>query len=300
MTSLLSLCIPTWNRGRTLPALLESIAVQWRDGIEVVISDNASSDETRAIVTAFRKRYPDVVYRRSARNMGFDANLRTLVQTAKGRMCWFLGADDRVYSGAIARILDTMQNAPGAMIVGDVHTCINQTPVQIEESTAWPDYSAFWLDDPGTIARYLAKARTVRAAFPFIANVVFPRLAWPKEKEAMAWEGTSYTHVFAAWKMALEGVPVVTRRKVFVWAAISHPDRRDAETCQGVRHAIETVARVSRMVPPGKDRQALRRVWRFEYPEERIRSLHQRCRQEPAWAFTRTALERMVRGGVDR
>jgi glycosyltransferase involved in cell wall biosynthesis len=297
----LSLCIPTWNRAHILPPLLESIAAQWREEVELVVADNASSDDTAAIVKALRKRIPQLTYTRPPANRGFDANLERLVHTARGDYCWFLGSDDRVYPGAIARVLDTIQNAPGALIVGDVHTLsLDGTPVKEEPSTAWPDYSVFHFDEPGTIARYLARATSVRAVFPFIANIVFPRAAWPRGPMPREWADKAYRHLYACWRMVLDGTPVVTRRKLLVWATVGFPNRRDAETAAGVKQAVDAVACLARMVPPGEDRAALRRVWRFEYPPARRRSLEERCRREPAWRFIRHQLERMLRGGIDR
>jgi abequosyltransferase len=84
MAPLLSICIPTYNRARCLAALLDSIHAQKTDEVEIIVSDKASTDDTRAIV----KKYPDIIYGRSVKNLGFDANVLRAVSLASGKYCW--------------------------------------------------------------------------------------------------------------------------------------------------------------------------------------------------------------------
>ncbi len=59
---LLSICIPTYNRGTFLRRTLDSIISQpaWKSGdVEVVISDNKSTDDTPLIIAGFTALHPD-------------------------------------------------------------------------------------------------------------------------------------------------------------------------------------------------------------------------------------------------
>lgn len=309
----LSICIPTYNRVETLKPLLDGIYHQLRVGytsclkvtgphagdVEVVVSDNASDDGTAALVRSYRTKLRALTYTRAPRNLGFDTNVLRAVGAARGELVWLVGSDDRVCDGAIMRILDTAKNCPGAIIVGDVHTMhADGTLVAYEPTTRWPDYSAFWLHEHGAIARYLNRAASVRAGFGFMSNVVLPRHRWPDDAEQ--WVGTYYLHMFAAWQMALAGVPVVTRQKTFVYATIGHPNRRDHETASATRHAVDTVTHLSHLCPPGRDRVAMQRLWRLEYPAWRLKSLEERCKREPTWAFTKQMLDRLLGGRAVR
>ena len=52
---LLSICIPTYNRSGYLEQCLESIVHQERfDEIEVIISDNCSTDDTEAVCKKYK------------------------------------------------------------------------------------------------------------------------------------------------------------------------------------------------------------------------------------------------------
>jgi len=68
--------------------------------------------EIEATVTAFSQRYPDihVRYYSNAENMGYDANLRSLLDKARGEYVFFMGDDDRVPPGAIGKVLAALDH----------------------------------------------------------------------------------------------------------------------------------------------------------------------------------------------
>lgn len=69
---LLSICIPTYNRSKYLKNSIESIICQqeFLDGkVEIVISDNASEDDTPSVVKAYADRYRNVYYHRNSENV---------------------------------------------------------------------------------------------------------------------------------------------------------------------------------------------------------------------------------------
>jgi glycosyltransferase involved in cell wall biosynthesis len=293
----LSILIPTHNRAHTLPRLLASIEAQIRPDVEIIIADNASDDDTAACVKAFIAKHVSHSsqwrYLRSSRNLGFDTNLLRCVSCAEGGVGWFVGSDDWLYHGALARVLDSISKAPGAIIVGN--TCDHKVTGELvgdSASTSWPDQTPFFFDIAGSVSRYLEGVRSVRGAFGFISNFAFPISAWPMDAER--WVGTGYAHMLAAWAMALSGTPLFIRDRIFVNATIGHPERRDAETAEGVRIDTEAVRQLLALLPCARDRNALRAVWGAEYPEWRVASLEQRCHGQPAWLFTRAGLENIL------
>ncbi|MGW8192439.1 glycosyltransferase family 2 protein [Sphingomonas hankookensis] len=100
----LSICIPTYNRARFLPDLFDSILTQtgYKIEVEVVVSDNASTDNTAAVVTAYSDRLPNLVYSRAEENIGADRNFLRVVDCASGDYCWLMGSDDKLEPGSIA------------------------------------------------------------------------------------------------------------------------------------------------------------------------------------------------------
>lgn len=110
----ISLCIPTYNRAPELRQMLDSVARQADHGlaVEVVISDNASDDDTAAVVDAFAQAGMTIVYKRLPENLGFDRNLLHVVTLASSDYCWLFGSDDVLENGAFARIEQVFARHP--------------------------------------------------------------------------------------------------------------------------------------------------------------------------------------------
>lgn len=90
---LVSIGVPTYNRATTyLPATLESIRNQTYTNLEIIISDNGSSDNTEAVCQEFVKKDSRIRYIRQQSNIGPTANFNILRREFKGD--YFLHKDD--------------------------------------------------------------------------------------------------------------------------------------------------------------------------------------------------------------
>ena len=103
---LLGICIPTYNRGRTLGEginkLIELVAPY---SIPIFISDNASVDDTQAILNQAAIVYPHIFYQRNGTNIGMDRNFEAALKMATTRYAWLLGDDDMIRPEALENIL---------------------------------------------------------------------------------------------------------------------------------------------------------------------------------------------------
>lgn len=93
---LLTIAIPTYNRSNHLAQLLASLTPQLEteSRVELLISDNASQDDTPAVVESFQKKGLRCRYLRNASNIGADANFLQCFEEAKGTYVWIFGDDD--------------------------------------------------------------------------------------------------------------------------------------------------------------------------------------------------------------
>lgn len=116
----LSLCIPTYNRASYLADTLERIAAQLAGlagtSVEVVVSDNASSDDTPGVLDRAQAAYPRLALRRSRQteNLGPDINILETVRMARGEFVYLLSDDDMLLPGAVDKLLDLMRDYPEA------------------------------------------------------------------------------------------------------------------------------------------------------------------------------------------
>ena len=118
MPLLLSLCIPTFNRAalleETLSSVLTQIELARRDQIEIVVSDNASADETAAVVARFQAANPNLHWNcfRHVENKGADTNILQAVTLARGEFVYLVSDDDVLLPGALEKIFGLMHSFP--------------------------------------------------------------------------------------------------------------------------------------------------------------------------------------------
>jgi abequosyltransferase len=108
---LLSIAIPTYNRASCLRLLLENLAPQLigEQRVEVIVSDNASTDDTATVVTQFQRAGLPLNYVRNSGNLGADANILQCFSLAFGKYVWVVGDDDVIVPGALSQVLDLLQ-----------------------------------------------------------------------------------------------------------------------------------------------------------------------------------------------
>ncbi len=93
---LLSVVMTTYNHARYLAEAVESVLMQRTSfGVEIVIGEDRSTDNTRAIAKEYVERYPERIRLiTSAENVGMRANYRRTIEATRGRYIALLDGDD--------------------------------------------------------------------------------------------------------------------------------------------------------------------------------------------------------------
>lgn len=113
----LTVAIPCFNSAPTLDEAVRSALGQSGDfSLEVLVSDNASGDATPEILRRFEGP-AGFRWVRQAENLGMEANFRFCLEGAKGEWLLFLGADDTLEPGALARALDVLRARPEVRVL---------------------------------------------------------------------------------------------------------------------------------------------------------------------------------------
>lgn len=163
---LLTIAIPTYNRCKELELLLSVLAPQLvsHPEIELYISDNASSDDTLALVQRFQAEGLVVRYHRHQENVGSDANFLSCFRAARGKYFWLFSDDDIILPGKIDNLISH----------------ISHTDFDIIYATSYgfrDDYLAERQGDPlgrhfHTITDARRMARVVNIMFTFISGII--------------------------------------------------------------------------------------------------------------------------------
>ena len=91
---LVSICIPTYNRAGMIGKAIESALGQTYRNIEVIVVDNASSDDTASVVAAYKDER--LRYVRNDTNLGLFGNFNRCVDLAQGVYLHILHSDDYI------------------------------------------------------------------------------------------------------------------------------------------------------------------------------------------------------------
>ena len=179
-TPLLSICIPTYNRAQYLRQCLDAIVNQdgFDDRVEIVISDNCSTDDTQTMCLQFQERYGNVRYFRNKENVN-DQNFPLSLRRATGKLRK-LTNDTLIYgSGAIRLMLkaaeENMDSRPLVYFLNSGQLPSLKAEVNSLEAfvstvsyyITWIGSMAIWEDDCNELDTFIEKAYTRLAQVPF-------------------------------------------------------------------------------------------------------------------------------------
>lgn len=137
---LFSICIPAYNRARHLKALLNSIFAQAFHDFEIVICEDKSPERLQiaSIVREFQSLHPEVIrYFENEENLGYDGNIRNLVEKASGTFCFFMGNDDILCAGAMENVAGVIRRYPNVGLVVKSYAWFDEVPERINQEVRY-------------------------------------------------------------------------------------------------------------------------------------------------------------------
>lgn len=193
MSPTFSICIPNYNYGRYLGETLESVLAQTYADFEVVVVDNASTDDSVEVVQRFAD--PRVRLVRNRCNVGFALNVQRATALARGDFVNVLSSDDRMHPDALASYAEALRSqgerASNTVLCSAVEVIDSQGRVTGALGRAAGSYEPVRLDprvartgapplrvDRGreVLAATLSRLRTFA---PFL-TITYPRPLWDR------------------------------------------------------------------------------------------------------------------------
>ena len=124
--SRVSIGLPVWNGQEFLPKALDSLLAQTFSDFELVISDNASTDATEAICTAYGAKDGRIRYYRNHENIGLQANTQRVLDLATAPLFMWACHDDVWDRTYLAKMVEQLDRDPSLVLAGCNATSIDE------------------------------------------------------------------------------------------------------------------------------------------------------------------------------
>ncbi len=199
----LAICIPTYNRGAYIEQAIRSVAANMPPaGVEMIVIDNHSTDDTEAIVKRLLPEVPHLRYFRRDVNVGADRNIVEAAEFTQADYFWVFGSDDTMPPGAIDLVLHAIADGRPNVILGDANDVdleLRQTGVLKFLKGGARDYD---LRQRSEVMAFLDATTMTASLFGFISSMVYKRAAWEQVPVSLYTYGTAYAQVFRSLDLA--------------------------------------------------------------------------------------------------
>ncbi|WP_214103450.1 glycosyltransferase family 2 protein [Acrocarpospora catenulata] len=114
---LVSIGLPVYNGADVMEGVVRSVLAQEHGDIELVITDNASTDSTEELCRSLAAEDSRISYHRQPENLGMLRNFDFAIQVAKGEYYRWIGDDDRLDPTYTTKCLDAFAADPRLLMV---------------------------------------------------------------------------------------------------------------------------------------------------------------------------------------
>ena len=130
---LITIGVPTHNGAHRLKKALASVMSQCYPNLEVLISDNDSSDNTAGLCAELMKKWPGIKVFRQDRNIGIIRNFEFLLKQARGKYFMWLSDDDTLAADALKKCVEFLEDNPQySLVSGNIEYWLNGRVSMIE------------------------------------------------------------------------------------------------------------------------------------------------------------------------
>lgn len=116
-TSPVSIGIPTFNRAETLERALRSLMAQSHSNLDIIVSDDASNDNTESLCRMLAAQDERVRYIRYAEHIGPTANFNAVFEAFRSPYVMVLADDDWIEPEYVERCLSVLRQQPDCVAV---------------------------------------------------------------------------------------------------------------------------------------------------------------------------------------
>jgi abequosyltransferase len=219
----LSICIPTYNFASYIGDTLASIIGQMVPGVEIVVLDGASTDNTQAVVSRYQKDCGSLAYYRQDFKGGIDVDMAKAVELTHGEYCWLMSADDLIKPGALKRILSEIESGMDIYLCNRTECDINMAPFRnryfLHKGIA---DKIFNLHENKDFISYLNSSTTTGTLFSYMSSIIFKKSRWEAVLDKEYAYGTCYGHAYILFSLTRDTCMLKYIRQPLVFCRIGN------------------------------------------------------------------------------
>lgn len=110
----ISVILPNYQHAHVIPRAIDALLAQEQASDEIIVVDDASTDESVAVISDFAAKSPPIRLLVNPKNLGAIAALKRGLENARGDYVYFAAADDHVLPGFFAEAVKMLGEYPQA------------------------------------------------------------------------------------------------------------------------------------------------------------------------------------------
>lgn len=136
---LITIGMPIYNEERFIERALDSLRQQDYSNLQILISDNASTDRTGEICQRAAEQDERIVYERMNENTGPATNFRHVADRAEGTYFMWAAGHDEWSPNLVSKSIEILEENPGAAIAVATSYWIDESGKRQDRDTDYPD-----------------------------------------------------------------------------------------------------------------------------------------------------------------
>lgn len=237
----LSVVMPNFNHGKYLATSLGGILSQSVPPHEVIVVDDASTDNSIEILTNFASKHRHLRFFRNEKNRGVVFSMNRGIELASGDYLFFPAADDEISPGLFEKSLDLLARHPNAAL-----SCTGSLWHDVGSQMSWP-----MAMDLASFPTYLSPDELVRVGqhgklLIVSASAIFrkePLLRAGNFLEQMRWHCDWYATYVTAFRHGICYVPEPLSNFYLHSTSYYHSGRRGGEHKRVLEAILENLCK---------------------------------------------------------
>jgi glycosyltransferase involved in cell wall biosynthesis len=222
---LVSIGIPVYNEQRFLEKGLISLLAQDYPNVEILITDNGSTDASQSIIEKYRQKHPNIHVHRFAENKGAVASFNDCCRRAQGKYFMWAGAHDLWEPSYISRcveVLEADESVVGVQSLADL--------IDIDDST-------LGMYDDEIQTRGMPMFKRYAHVLWFLASCNLIHGVWRRKElhETALFQGTWAPDNLIIAHMSLKGSIAVVPQNLFHRRQVRPEETREAKDARIVK-----------------------------------------------------------------